>query len=306
MILPNALKKGDTIGVISPSDPVTPNKLEDINASILLMEKAGFHIQFSKHAFSNTLGYSATVQEKAEDINTMFEDDTIKAIFTSTGGTNSNSLFEYLDYEMIQNHPKILCGFSDTTSITNVIYQKTGLVTFNGATFKSLTSWETDYGYQEVMKRLVDKNLELGTKEDEYKTIQHGQAQGRLVGGNLSLVAWLASGAYQLDFSDTIIFIEETGFESEPGLLSHYLYHMKQNGVFDKIKGMWIGNYEHVSGISLETVVQDVLEDKYTFPIIKSNTFGHTDKKTVIPIGTMAKIDTNQDRKIELIEACVK
>lgn len=81
---------------------------------------------------------------------------------------------------------------------------------------------------------------------------------------------------------------------------------MKQNGVFDKIKGLWIGNYEHESNISLERIVLDVLGEEYDFPIIKSNNFGHIETKTVIPIGTKAKIDTNKSKKIELIEQCVK
>lgn len=81
---------------------------------------------------------------------------------------------------------------------------------------------------------------------------------------------------------------------------------MKQNDVFDKIKGLWIGNYDHESGISLEKIVMDVLGDEYNFPIIKSNNFGHTEKKTVIPIGTKARIDTSKKVKIELIENCVE
>ena len=81
---------------------------------------------------------------------------------------------------------------------------------------------------------------------------------------------------------------------------------MKQNGVFEKIKGIWIGNYEHESNISLEKIILDVLGSKYHFPIIKSNNFGHIDKKTVIPIGTKARINTEEKRKIELIEACLE
>ena len=77
---------------------------------------------------------------------------------------------------------------------------------------------------------------------------------------------------------------------------------MKQNGVFDKIKGLWIGNYEHESGISLEKIIMDVLEGEYKFPIIKSNNFGHIERKTVIPIGTKAEINTDKDVKIKLIE----
>ena len=92
-------------------------------------------------------------------------------------------------------------------------------------------------------------------------------------------------------------------------MTSNNLYFMKQNGVFEKIKGLWIGNYEHESGIELEKIVSDVLElpnEKYQYPIIKSNNFGHIEEKTVIPIGTKAKIDTTKDVKIELIERCVK
>ena len=134
--------------------------------------------------------------------------------------------------------------------------------------------------------------------------MKEGKTNGILVGGNLSLVNELVSGKYSIDFTDKILFIEELFLETPPELASNYLYHMKQNGVFNKIKGIWIGNYD--GSIALERILLDTLEGQYKFPIIKSNNFGHIDKKTVIPIGTMAKIDTNSDRKIELMETCVK
>lgn len=85
-------------------------------------------------------------------------------------------------------------------------------------------------------------------------------------------------------------------------MISNYLYKLKQNEVFENIKGIWIGNYEHESGITLEQIIKDVLDGEYSFPIIKSNNFGHGLLKTVIPIGTKAKIDTEKEQKIELIE----
>ena len=72
---------------------------------------------------------------------------------------------------------------------------------------------------------------------------------------------------------DKILFIEELGFETGPSLVSNYLAYMKQNGVFEQIKGIWIGNYEHESGITLEKILQDIIGDKYNKPIIKSNNF---------------------------------
>lgn len=303
-MIPERLKKGDKIGIIAPSSPIIPDKLEDINNSITLMEGSSFEIVFAKNALKNTLGYSSTAREKAEDINEMFANPEIKAIFCVSGGANSNSTFEYLDYELIKNNPKILCGFSDSTSITNIITEKTGLVTFNGATFKALTSWDTEYAYKQVINKFVLKSKALADDGDEFFTIQEGIAEGELIGGNLSLTANLCAGKYSINFTDKILFIEELAAESDAEMVSGYLYKMKQNGVFDKIKGIWVGNYE--GEFALEKILLDTLEGEYKFPIIKSNNFGHIDKKMVIPIGTKAKIDTTKEIKIELLEDCVK
>ena len=121
----------------------------------------------------------------------------------------------------------------------------------------------------------------------------------------MSLIYGLTCGKYALDFKDKILFLEELGIESPPSLVSNHLYYMKQNGVFDNIKGLWIGNYEHEEGISLEKLVLDTIGNSIKFPIIKSNYFGHVENKTVIPIGTRARIDTRLERKISLIEDCI-
>lgn len=231
----------------------------------------------------------------------MFADPSISAIFAAKGGANSNSMFEYINYEIIKQNPKIFCGYSDITSIANVISQKTGLITFSGDNFKSIGTDETDYSIKEIIKRFVYKDLTLGTDVDEYVTLQDGIAKGKLIGGNLSLISRLVSGNYKVDFQDKILFIEELYLESDPEMISGYLYHMKQNDVFDKIRGIWIGNYE--GEIPIEKIVLDSLENKYNFPIIKSNNFGHIEKKEVIPIGTKAKI---KNGKIKLIEKCIK
>ena len=300
----NKLNKGDIIGVIAPSSPIMKDDLEKINKSILLMEGSGYNIKFGKNAFKNTLGYGATPKEKAEDINEMFADKEVKLIFCVSGGFNSNSVLEYLDYDIIKNNPKPLCGFSDATSLENIIYEKTGVITFNGPTFKALTSWETEYGYTEVIKRFADCSLELGKEDDEYTTIQEGIAEGILVGGNLSLVSQMTAGKYSINFDNKILFIEELFLETPPELVQNHLYHLKQNDVFEKIKGIWVGNYD--GEVALEKILMDVLDGKYNFPIIKSNNFGHTEKKTVIPVGGVAKIDKSKDKKIELIESFIK
>lgn len=306
MIIPRKLKKGDTIGVIAPSDPIIGIKREELNLAKEMVEKAGFKVKYSKNLFSNTNGYSSTAREKAEDINTMFADEEIKMIWCAKGGENSNTTFEYIDYENIKQNPKIICGYSDANSLTNMITEKTGLVTFNGTNFKTIATDETDYSYKEVIKRFVEGSLEIGQEGEKYSTIKEGKAEGRLIGGNLSLIRQMVTGKYSINFKEKILFIEEFGMETDPALVSNFLYYMKQNGVFEQIKGLWIGYYEHESNIMLEKIVADTLENKYKFPIIKSNNFGHTETKTVIPIGTKAIIETTKDVKIKLIEDCVQ
>ena len=306
-MIPTKLKKGDTIGVIAPSNYIEKDDLEYINASIALMEASGFKVKFGKYVFEDTLGYGTSPKKRAADINWAFKDDEVKAIMCVKGGEDSNTTLDYIDYEMIKEHSKIICGFSDNTSILNAIHEKTGLVTYHGPTFKSLTSWETGYAYKQFIKTFAENtdSLIMGEPEDEYTTIQVGQATGELVGGNLSLFTKLICGKYAVNLQDKILFLEELGFEAAPEMVNSNIYYLKQNGVFDRIAGLWIGNYEHPSKIGLEKIIKNAIGDEYKFPIIKSDNFGHIDKKIIIPIGTKAEINTNEKIKIKLVEKCV-
>lgn len=307
MIKPQKLNIGDTIGVVAPSAPIIGDNIKELEEAKKNVENAGFKVKFSKNIFSNTNVYSATAKERAEDINEMFADKEVKMIWCAKGGNGSNSVFEYLDYELIKNNPKIICGYSDITSVINIISERAELVTFNSTNFKTIATDETDFSYKEAINRFVNGTLEFGMgKDDKYLTIQEGIAEGELIGGNTFLTKGVTAGKYSIKFENKILFLEELGFEAPPQVVSNSLYFMKQNGVFDKIRGLWIGNYESTTGITLEKIIKDVIGNEYNFPIIKSNNFGHIETKTVIPIGIKAKIDTSKEIKIELLENCIK
>ena len=174
MIIPNKLKKGDTIGVVAPSNPIIGENIQEIMNARKKAQNYGFKVEFSKNLFSNTHGYSSSAKEKAEDINFMFANKNINMIWCAKGGENSNSTFEYLDYNLIKENPKIICGYSDITSLTNIINSKTGLVTFSGTNFKTIATDETDFSYNETIKCFVDGNLDLGIPED-YKVLNEGK-----------------------------------------------------------------------------------------------------------------------------------
>ena len=299
------LEKGDFIGIVAPSDYIEEKDLEYINASISLMEILGFKVKFGRHIFENNLKYGTAPQKRAEDINMLFKDKEVKAIFCAKGGEDSNSCLDYLDYELISNNPKIICGFSDNTSVLNTINKKSNIITFNGPTFKSLTSWGTDDAYKEVIEKFVEAKNTLGRDDDEYETIKEGTARGKLVGGNLSLFTKLVTGKYKVDVKGKILFLEELGVESSPEKVNSDIYYLKQNGVFDEIAGLWIGNYEHPSKISLEEIIYNAIGAEASYPIIKSNNFGHINQKSIIPIGAEAKIDTKEKIKINLVEQVI-
>lgn len=306
MIIPLKLKRGDTIGVVAPSGPIIGENVEELEKAKKIVEKLGFNVKYAKNLFLNQNEYSNSAEKKAEDINEMFENKNVKMIWCAKGGENSNSTFDYLNFELIKNNPKIICGYSDITSITNIITEKTDLVTFSGTNFKTIATDETDYSLKQAIHRFVDGDLKLGDSNDEYKIIKEGQAEGQLIGGNLSLIRALVAGKYHINFENKILFIEELGFETGPELASNFLYYMKQNDVFNKIRGIWIGNYTHESGISLEKVLIDTIGKEFRGPIIKSDNFGHIENKIVIPIGIKAKIDTSKKNMIELLEKCVQ
>ena len=113
MIKPNALKIGDVIGVCAPSGPIIGDNIQELKEAKRIVEEKGFRVKLSKNIFLNTHEYTATAKERAEDLNELFRDKDVKMIWCAKGGENSNSLFEYIDYEMIKHNPKIICGFSD-------------------------------------------------------------------------------------------------------------------------------------------------------------------------------------------------
>lgn len=235
----------------------------------------------------------------------MFANKDVKIVWCAKGGENANTTFEFLDYELIEQNPKIICGYSDITSISNVIAQKTGIVTYSSTNFKTIATDETMYSYKKAIETFEGKSIELGELDNEYDVLNSGTAKGQLIGGNLSLIKGLIDGKYRVDFENKILFIEELGYETSPALASNYLHYMKQNGIFEKIAGLWIGNYEHQSGIALEKIVLDTLGENIKIPIIKSNNFGHIEEKIVVPIGIRASIDTNSKQLIKLEEKFV-
>ncbi len=238
-IKPKKLKKGDTIGVVSPSEPIeNPEADEQFKSGIELLENLGFKIKLSKFLSSKN------PNEKAQDINEMFKDSNVKAIIASQGGETANALLPFLDYRSIKNNPKIFLGISDITVLLNAINKKTGLVSFHGNDVKWGFGREpTDYDKKEFLETISNNKREI-PQNSERKIIRNGKATGKLIGGNLSCILKLAGTEYFPDFKDSILFLEEYKPTTEE--VEYRLNQLKQIGVFNLVKGIVIG---HIDGM---------------------------------------------------------
>lgn len=297
------LKRGDTIGIIAPSEPITEEYKEYMKKSIKIFEDMGFKIKLSKNIYKNTLGYSATPEEKASDINDMFSDKEVKAIISAVGGDNSFNCLGLIDYENIKRNPKIICGYSDATNYLEAIYTKTGLITYHHLEMIDLgRKTKKDFELSQFKKILIDGTLGEVDKNSKYITLQKGCVEGIIVGGNVPSMVTLLNTEYFPDLTDKILFLEVYASSTDFDLADKYIGLLKYHGVFDKIKGLWIGHYH---GDTEDTKIEDIFMrhlKEYDFPILKCDDFGHDCEKVIIPIGSKVKLDANNCKVIILEE----
>lgn len=307
-MIPMRLGTGDTIGIVSPSTPVTQELEKQFKKGIEFLENLGFNTVVGEHVYSTAWGYAASPQEKAEDINRMFADESIKAIFCSQGGATANACLPYLNWNGIREHPKIFLGISDITVLLNAIHHKTGLVTFHG----NDVMWgfgmnPTMYDKQEFIARLVNARIGEVRPRRERQTTRSGVAEGKLLGGNLHCLSKLAGTPYFPDFTGAIFFVEAIGITPEE---CDYLFQqLKQIGVFDQIRGVVIGYIDGLQNnenalMQMEDVLLHVTAE-YNFPVLKADDFGHNCPNTVLPVGSNVRINA-KERTIEILEKCVQ
>ena len=332
MIKPEALKKGDKICIVSPSSEVNsfPRRLQRAMNSL---KDQGFKVVLSENAL-NTKGKEAgSPEERASDLMQAFQDPSVKCIMASTGGFSSNTVLEHLDYDVIKENPKIVVGFSDITALLNAIHHKTGLVTFHGPSL--LPSFGDAAGvHKDTMSSFLDvigntsRNelkvndfslfSEVGLIWDEeddepqgYEDssglvwLSEGEAQGRLLGGNLDTLLGVLSSSYCPNFSDSILLLEEAG-----GTVAKTVRNLKSlelAGVFDSAcavvyaRPFQYDDNEFSNGL---TSLLKELGNKFDIPVLFNVPFGHTEPKMTLPIGVYAKLNS-QTKKFEFLSSAV-
>lgn len=206
MIIPEKLKKGDLARIIAPACSLGIISKENREIANKRFEEMGLRISFGKHVEEIDEFNSSNIESRIEDLHDAFADPEVKAIFPVVGGFNSNQLLRYIDWELIRNHPKVFCGYSDITALNNAIYAKTGLVSYSGPCYSTFAEKKNFEYTLEYFKKCIFsrdpfevKPSEIWSDDSWYMDQEHrnlirnegclvineGSAEGALLGGNL-------------------------------------------------------------------------------------------------------------------------
>lgn len=247
-----------------------------------------------------------TREQKAEDLTNMFLNKEVKAIICLEGGETCNTFIDLLDYNAIKENPKIIMGYSDITVLLQTLYKKIGLVGFHGYNFINFGEPEAEERFKEFESVFINKKLNRFIK-GEKKIVREGNASGKTIGTNLGSMMYLVGTNYLPDMEDKILFIES--LRSSPNECQRRFAHLKQLGIFDKIKGIVIGyNYDLQKDGNIYPQMEEILMEytkEYDFPIIKCNDFGHKITNCIIPIGCDMYINST-DKQVNIAENFLK
>lgn len=295
-MLAKRLEYGDTIGIVGPSNWMKKERVDlFVEIEQFLLDK-GFHIKRGKHLYDEWYESAGTPQDRAKDLMEMFLDDEVDVVLCMEGGATSNTILPYLDFDVIKQHPKILIGFSDISVLLETVYDRTGLITFHGPTIFTFTNRETrEEQFDKVVNRLMEGNpiIDLG---QDMSIIRDGLLEGISLGTNLGCTMNLLATPYFPDFTDKIFIVE--GLHVRPNEACQRIAQLKQQGFFDRIKGVVVGNVYDLDKEESAPKFEQMLKDctsEYTFPIVKCNTFGHHMITDVIPIGACMKFEQSKN-----------
>lgn len=311
---PKRLKKGDTIGLLTPGSFISDEALEK---SVKNLEDLGFVVKLSKNIRAQRGFTAGTDEERLNDLHTLFADTQVDGIWCARGGYGCSRLLPYVDYKLIQKNPKVFIGYSDVTALLLALYKKTGLIGFHGPVGASDFS---DYTKEHVQKVLMDaveplviplssENIEKGKEDAVYQTqvLRPGKATGELIGGNLSLLSALSGTAYDFDAKNKLVFIED--IDERPYRIDRMLTQLRQANNLGEAAGIALGVFtdcqpeEGDLSLSLMDTLKDRLEG-LNIPVIYGLSFGHIANQCTLPVGISATLDTER-MTLTLLEAGV-
>ncbi|HYO79032.1 MAG TPA: LD-carboxypeptidase [Thermoanaerobaculia bacterium] len=299
ILKPKRLAEGDTVGLVLPASAVF--EADSLQLAKEQMELLGFKVIIGEHALDRHGYFAGTDRDRANDLNRMFADDRVAGIVCYTGGWGSPRVLPYLDYDLIARKPKVLIGYSDITALLNPIFQRTGIVTFHGPVGSSTFDAYTIDNFRRVvmtaepagtLAQPAKKPNDLIDKVNRILRLSGGKASGRLVGGNLTMLASLMGTPFEIDTRGAILFLED--IREELYRVDRMLTQLALGGKFDDMAGVAFGRCTDCTYKGPTFSLEELLRDRFGSlrkPAVSGFSFGHIEQKMTLPVGVMATLD---------------
>lgn len=315
-IRPRCLSKGDTVALISSASRAPTD--QDIDFARERLEKLGLKVILGKNVFKRDGYFAGSDRERAEDLNQAFASPKVKGIFEIRGGWGSDRILSLINYHTIKEHPKVFIGFSDITALLIAIHKQTSLITFHGPLgIEPWPKYTVGYLKQVLFDRKksvyvnpndgIDLTKDIIQSKNRIQTIHGGTAEGRLIGGNLSVLVTLIGSHYEPHWQGKILFIEDIGEKNYQ--IDRLLAQLQLAGVFEKIKGFIFGECTQctVAQGSYGSKTLRQIIDHYVpknIPAYMGAMIGHEPNNITIPEGVMVKMNANKGAITLLQFAC--
>ncbi|PYS52239.1 MAG: LD-carboxypeptidase [Acidobacteria bacterium] len=303
-IKPAALRAGDTIGIVAPASNI---KLDLLREGCRELESLGFKTYFRPDIVSSYRYLAGPRERRLGEFLEMLRSPDIHAIFCARGGYGSGHLIPDMDPDVVRQNAKIVSGASDITLLLNWV-ERAGVVSFHGPMVAtSIRQGAEGYDRQlllDVLKNKQKVRFPIGGTT----ILRPGQAEGRLIGGCLSLLVSTLGTKNEIDTGDSIVIIEDV--DAKPYQIDRMITHLKQARKFEGVRGAVFGEMlncvQHPNqGYALQDILLDLLGE-FAFPILFGFSTGHTSRPNVIvPFGVRARLALGASTSFELLEPAV-
>ena len=302
-MIPPKLKRGDEIRVIAPSGSLSRVRADVLERALAYLEENGFRVTFSKNCREMDPFSSSSVRSRVEDLHEAFADPGVKAVMPCIGGFNVNQILPFLDYGLIRDNPKILCGYSDITALLCAVYAKTGLVTYHAPHLAALGFLrEREYTHEYLTTCLMSGDpvsVRPSVTAGNYTVFREGACEGEIVGGNLCTLNLLQGTPYMPDLRDKVLFIEDDNIMGDyfPYEFDRNLQSLLQVSGAESVRGIVFGRFDESCKMPPETM-EAIIREKVPegIPVVFGADFGHVFPMISFPIGGRVQLSAEKGR----------
>lgn len=291
-IIPPPLQPGSVIGLCAPARKVTPAEMAP---GIAVLESWGYRVKTAPNLYDEHHQFSGTDAQRAADLQFLINDPEVDAIMAARGGYGCVRIIDRIDLSPLQSKPKWVIGFSDMTVLHNHIHQQLGLATLHSPMMYSLAENRTLPVAIDSLRNVL-KGEPIDIHVDAHPNNRNGEAEGILVGGNLSLLYALSGTPSDIDTRGKILFLED---------LDEYLYHidrmllqLKRSGKLSELKGLIIGGMSDMKdnvvpfGKTAEVIIAEAVAE-YDYPVCMGFPAGHITDNRALVLGASYQLNVS-------------